>query len=378
MNTRQEYLDLLTAVGVCFSTRIPVLLWGDPGNGKTAVIESVREQGWHVETLICSHYEPSDFAGLPVVKRDGSVHFAPPAWASRLAAHDGPAVAFLDEFSCSPPSVQAAALRPLTHYQVGALQLPATVSWGAAANPADIAAAGWELAPPTASRFVHLDWGSMPIEVFSECLVTGGWPTIPLATAPASYETSLTATRALVSAYLRVRQTQLSSIPRDAASRGKAFPTPRTWDYASRLLAFAQCIGAGVEVKRLLVFGAVGAPTGHEFLAWAAQRDLPDPEDLLASGGTTQAFVNMRPDRVYATLAGVLAAVVTTATPDRWVAALRCCASAANAGAIDAAVPIVRALVRDGVRPDGTPPPPEITVFAGALALAGLMEAPAA
>ena len=378
MNNAQEYADLLAAAGICFSTRIPVLLWGDPGNGKTAVIESARDQGWTVETLICSHYEPSDFAGLPVVRRDGSVQFAPPSWATRLAACDGPSIAFLDEFSCSPPSVQAAALRPLTHYQVGALQLPPTVSWGAAANPADVAAAGWELAPPTASRFVHLEWGSMPIDVFSECMVTGSWPAIPLHDVPASYPAHLSATRALVSAYLRVRQSQLSSIPSDAASRGKAFPTPRTWDYAARLLGFADAVGANADVRRLLTYGAIGSSTGHEFLAWAGARDLPDAEELLARGGNTPVFVKMRPDRIYATLAGVLAAVATTTTPDRWTAAIRLCASAAHAGAIDSAVPIVRALVRDGLRPEGTPPPPEIAVFAGALALAGLIQTPAA
>jgi hypothetical protein len=218
----------------------------------------------------------------------------------------------------------------------------------------------------------------MPIDVFSESLVTGLWPTIPLHEIPTTYDAQLAATRALVSAYLRVRQSQLSSIPSDAASCGKAFPTPRTWDYASRLLAFAQCVGANAEVRRLLVFGAVGAAAGHEFLAWANARDLPDPEDLLAGGGATTTFAKMRPDRVYATLASVLAAVVTTPTPERWTAAIRCCASAAQSGAIDAAVPIVRALVRDEVRPAGTPPPAEIAVFAGPLALAGLFAAPAA
>ena len=34
----------------------------------------------------------------------------------------------------------------------------------AAANPTDVAIAGWELAAPTANRFCHLDW-SMPVDV---------------------------------------------------------------------------------------------------------------------------------------------------------------------------------------------------------------------
>lgn len=131
---RSGYEHLLQAAGICVSARIPALLWGDPGQGKTAAIESARGSGWHVETLIISHYEPSDFAGLPVLV-DGRVELAPPAWAVRLRDHPGPAIAFFDEFSTASPALQAAALRPLTHYEVGALQLPETVSFLAAANP---------------------------------------------------------------------------------------------------------------------------------------------------------------------------------------------------------------------------------------------------
>jgi MoxR-like ATPase len=184
--TRTDYEHALTALGICISARIPVLLWGNPGEGKTAVVESARDAGWHVETLIVSHYEPSDFAGLPIIGPHATVTLAPPAWAQRLADHDGPSIAFFDEFSTASPALQAAALRPLTHYEVGALQLPATVSFVAAANPTDVAAAGWELAAPTASRFVHLDW-SLPLEVYSECLVTGEWPAIPVHPLPEGY-----------------------------------------------------------------------------------------------------------------------------------------------------------------------------------------------
>jgi hypothetical protein len=371
MSSREDYENLLTAVGLCFSCRIPVLLWGDPGVGKTAVVESAREVGWHVETLVVSHYEPADFAGLPVVRSDGTVDFAPPAWATRLAAHDGPSIAFLDELSTAAPSVQAAALRPLTHYTIGALQLPDTVSWGAAANPADVAAAGWELAPPTASRFVHLDW-KMPVEVYTECLVTGGWPTIPLHHRGAAYAPQLAASRALVAAYLRVRQGQMSAMPKDAAGRSRAFPTPRTWDYLSRLLAMASCAGAGAEVQRLLAYGAVGASSAHEFLVWVDAQDLPDPETLLADP-TPVAFTGVRPDRVHAMLQAVLAAVVAVPTPERWSAAVRVCAAAGEAGRMDPAVPVVRALVRDTVRPAGAAVPSEIKVFAAPLALAGLL-----
>jgi hypothetical protein len=360
-------------VGICVSTGVPFLLWGLPGEGKTAVVESAADVGWHVETLIVSHHEPSDFAGLPVVGGDGGVTLAPPSWAKRLAAFDGPGLAFFDEWTTASPAVQAAALRPLTHGEVGSLQLPPRVAFGAAANPADVAVGGWELAAPTANRFCHLDW-HLPLDVYTEGLVTGHWPVLTLYPRAAAYAAQLRAARVLVAGYLRARQSQLSAMPRDPAGRGRAFPTPRTWDYAGRLLALARTVGAPSDVARLLVYGCIGDATGHEFLTWTAAQDLPDPEELLADPASAR-FAGMRADRVHVVLQSVLAAVAATATPERWTIAVRLCATAAEATDLDAAVPVVRALLRPGVRPPGASVPAEIRTFAAPLALAGLLPA---
>ena len=365
---RIGYEQVLDAMGVCVATRIPFLLWGDPGAGKTAVVESAVDSGWHVETLICSHYEPSDFAGLPVVA-GGRVTLAPPHWAVRVAEEPGPSLVFFDEWTTASPAVQAAALRPLTHGEVGALRLPDRVSFGAAANPADVAASGWELAAPTANRFVHLDW-NLPLEVFTESLVTGDWPRIRVPALDDGYPARLAARRAQVAAFLSVRSVQLSAIPRDAASRGRAFPTPRTWDYAARLLAAAE--DARAEAQRLLVHGAIGAPTGHEFLTWLAALDLPDPESLLADPGG-DLLAGLRPDRVHVALQGMLAAVSTRPTPARWEAGVGVCVRAAELSGLDPAVPVIRSLLR--IRPARAALPGGLTVFRGPLALAGLLPA---
>ena len=365
---RTGYENLLQAVGICVSARIPALLWGDPGQGKTAAIESARTAGWHVETLIISHYEPSDFAGLPVLV-DGRVDLAPPAWAVRLRDHAGPAIAFFDEFSTASPALQAAALRPLTHYEVGALQLPPTVSFLAAANPADVAAAGWELAAPTASRFVHLDW-ELPLEVYSEALVTGAWPTMPVYALPDDFDRHLLAQRVLVSGFLRARSSQLSSVPKAAVDRGRAFPTPRTWDYAARLVALARAVEASDAVVRLLVAGCVGGAAAHEFLAWAVAQDLPDSRAILEDP-TGAWFTGARADHVYVTLQGVVGAATQAGTPQAWSAAVVACCTAADQAGVDPAVPAVRALLR--TRPAGAALPPEVKVFASVLALAGLL-----
>jgi MoxR-like ATPase len=376
MTSRDQYEALLEAVGVCIAARVPFLLWGDPGEGKTAVVESAAQCGWHVETLIVSHHEPSDFAGLPVVSPAGTVTLAPPAWAQRLAQHDGPSLAFFDEWTTAAPAVQAAALRPLTHYEVGSLRLPATVSFGAAANPTDVATAGWELAAPTANRFCHLDW-SLPLEVYAESLVAGAWPTLTLHALPDDHPAQVGAARALVTGYLRARQRQLSAIPKDAASRGRAFPTPRTWDYTARLLGLARAVSARPAAVRLLVAGSIGAAAAHEFLVWVDAQQLPDPEVLLADP-TAVGFADMRPDRVFVVLQAVLSAVVAHPSAPRWTAAVEVCAAAAGAVGVDPAVPAVRALMRPGVRPPDARLPAAIAQFRAPLALAGLLGSTAA
>src|SRR5882757_2922334 len=90
------------ALGVAVAARVPVLLWGAPGTGKTSVIRAMADAlGWPCETVIASIREPSDFAGLPIVNAAAGaarVDFAPPRWALSLAEH-GHGVVFFDEIS---------------------------------------------------------------------------------------------------------------------------------------------------------------------------------------------------------------------------------------------------------------------------------------
>src|SRR5204863_184153 len=86
--------------------RVPVLLWGAPGTGKTSVIRAMAgAMGLPCETVIASIREPSDLAGLPIVV-GGEVRFAPPAWARRLA-EAGRGLLFRDELSRARLAVAA-------------------------------------------------------------------------------------------------------------------------------------------------------------------------------------------------------------------------------------------------------------------------------
>lgn len=168
--------------------------------------------------------------------------------------------------------------------------------------------------------------------------------------------------------FVTARPALAIEVPSDAAGAGRAWPSPRTWEMAARLLAAAE--GAGVDelVRSLLVRGAVGQGPGVEFLTWLVEADLPDPEAVLAAPDTFE--LPTRGDRAYAALTSIAAAVASRPTPERWAAAWEVFGAAAEA-APDVAAVAARTLVR--CRPPGASVPPQVAAFAPMLRDAGLL-----
>lgn len=303
-------VDLLAVILQTPKCLTPIC-WGEPGAGKTAKIQALsRAMGWHLETVIASIREPSDFGGLPVPENGHGVRLEPPSWAVRVANHAGPAVVFLDEASCATPAVQSALLRPILEGWVGDLHLPSTVRWVAAANPPDQAAGGWDLAPPLANRFIHLKWASPTAEEWREWLFNGdaregSFPVID----PNGWENQFSQAKALVAGFLRTRPGSMSEPADRVLGRfPPAFATCRTWEAAARLMASCRFLRAD-ESLLLLMTACLGEPISLELCSWVRDNDLPDPEELLAD---PKKWVpdERYPDRVFATCLAVGAAAV--------------------------------------------------------------------
>jgi hypothetical protein len=360
-----------SALAIAVGARVPVLLWGGAGLGKSsAVREMAQAAGLPCETVIASIREPSDFAGLPIVGEGGAaVHFAPPSWAGRLAVA-GTGVLFLDEISTAPPAVQAALLRVVLERTVGDLELPDEIAVVAAANPPEQAADGWDLSPPLANRFCHLDWDLTASEWAEGILAGFSQPAVP-SLPDDRLRAELAATRASVGAFVSARPHLLHAHPGNEAAAGRAWPSPRSWEMATRLMAACLVSGAVEEVVALLVAGAVGVGAAAEFLAWREDLDLPDPETVLADPASFR--LPDRGDRAYAALASVTAAVIANNTPERWEAAWTAISAATGEGQADIAVAAVRSLIAH--RPDGAVPPAHVlTKMTPVLRTAGLFE----
>jgi len=342
MSTRKEPLEKVLRSGV------PALLWGPPGVGKTAHVYALgRQHKMKVVGLVASLYEPADFAGYPVPAKD-KMKFLPPSWVAELSEGG---ILFLDEINTAPPAVQAALLRVVLERQVGDVKLPDTVRIIAAANPPELAAGGWELSPPLANRFVHLQFKPSPAQWVSE--FPGYWSNPPAV--PGLEEAQWQRQRSLVAAFIHRRPELLLQLPNEAGQM--TFPSPRTWDYVSRLLTV--CRQDDVEEA---VLGAVGPGAGSEFLTWWQALDLPSPQQLLDGYPLPE-----RPDAMLAALMALAAFVQDSPTRESWTRAVEITAATPP----DVAVVVMKGLLK--ARQKEWPIPAAINRLAPSLKAAGIM-----
>ncbi|HEC11225.1 MAG TPA: AAA family ATPase, partial [Acidimicrobiales bacterium] len=330
------------ALGIAVATRTPVFLWGEPGVGKTSIVQQTvkayrdangwDEQSYPFVTLIASVHDPADFGGFPSPDREAEmVRRLPVDWAVKVAGRT--ALVFFDEFSSATPAIQAACLRVLEEKVVGPLDLGSRVSFVLAGNPDTSGTAVWEFPPAVSRRFVHLDWAPD-----ADYLIQGflaGFPEvrmprlaeIPVGEEPLGGYTRLRRTLSydpeaigVVTGFLAANRQAVIDVPRDAGSTGRGWPNPATWERVMLLLTACRQAGAGDLTRDLLITGSVGVGTGSEFLHYLAFDDLPATEELLADPAGFD-FTDVSGDKVYVVLGSVVAAVVADNTADRWRAA---------------------------------------------------------
>lgn len=330
----------LEAMQILLSVGTPVLLWGDPGTGKTATVERyAAEMGWAVEPVIASLHDPTDFGGLPI--RNGStVTYAPPEWALRVAGRDGVSLVFLDEVNTATAATQNALMRMVQQRRVGYLDLGDKTRFVAAANPVEQNAGAWDLSAPLANRFAHLNWPLLLTEWRAGYL--GGWPELtPLdIDLGVVTEDAVTRHRRQQSAFLARRPNLLCDVP-DAATAPRGWPSPRTWERLACCSAVAETAGASDAARGLITAALVGDAAAAEFLTWLQNPDLPDPEHLLEDPARFSELE--RSDQRLAAVNAV--AAIAVEDPRRWQDAFKVCIAAAGNGAADLAVTAAMRLV---------------------------------
>ena len=333
---------------------VPTLVWGAPGVGKTAHIRAVAsKQGWQLIEIIASLHDPTDFNGLPVL-HNGGVRFAPPDWVYQFE-EQGQGILFLDELTTAPPTVQAALLRLVLERKVGAHSLPAGVRVVAAANPPEMAANGWELAPPLANRFAHLQFQLDAGEWVRH--FPSYWGNPPQL--EGVDETIWSRARARVAAFISRRPNLLYTY--DSSREETRFASPRTWDLFSRAwaTAFLDPSAAGDLAAAL-----VGDAPAAEFASWVTTLDLREPSEILALGRAYR--LPSRGDIAHAELTALAESTEAIESPDAWERAWEVLRAVANT-ATDLAALAAGRLLKRGRALYGTPDLSQFSDFMAAI-----------
>ena len=359
--------DTLAAMQILLTADVPVLLWGDPGTGKTRTIEAfARRSGWDTVSVIASIHDPTDFAGLPM-RTDAGVVFEPPAWARRTADSDAMSLVFFDEVNTATPATQNALMRVVLEGRVGDLELGESVRFAAAANPPSQNSAAWDLSAPLANRFAHLEW---PVSFEDwKAGYLGGWPDPDPVDIDSNsidpYSTELV--KLMQTSFLATRPALLCDVP-DNGTAPRGWPSPRSWERLADCLVIADTAGVTNEVRLLVASALVGEGPAVEYLAYLHNLDLPDPKDLLAYPAKFGEL--RRTDQQLAALDAVVA--VATADTTCWSDAFRVCIVAASCGAPDVAASAAMRLAQ--IKPNSVRLPTGYEVFAEILADADLLD----
>lgn len=344
---------------MCVQVNVPLLFTGDPGVGKTSMIEALGtylRPNRVVSSAVLGQMDPADVHGMPVWDSNtGRLRIAPPPYIQNIKdAQYG--ILFFDEITNSPQSVQAAALRGIYNREFGEIKLHKNIAIVAAGNPQNMASDGHDLTPAFANRFVHIDY-KLPASVWSTMAMDNFSTPLAIPSLPENWSSFRPKAMGLVLGFLKHRPNLLTVVPDNAEDRGKAWPSARSWyDFVIPLMTACMACGAPSRIESELIEGAIGKSTSNEFYEWSNKMDLPDPEEVLKNPASYK--ITERGDVSYVVLTSVITAILANNTPERWNQGWRVLAHFADNKLADIAMLSARQLSHK--RPEGYDPPVEV------------------
>lgn len=277
--------DLSLFLTRTIAARLPVLIKGAPGVGKTDLVTQACKDT--STALVVSHPvvdEPVDYKGLPAIREDHA-EFLPFGSLRQLIDAKKPLVYFMDDLGQAPPSVQAAAMQLILARSINGFHVSDQVTFIAATNRKQDHAGVTGILEPVKSRFVSIVELEPDIDDWAVWACANGLPVELIA-------------------FVRFRpQLLFDFIP---SVEMKNSPCPRTVHNVARLML----LGLDPHLEYEAYAGAAGEGFAAELMGFLQiYRQLPDPRLILIN--PDQAPVPDDPATLYA-LVGALSRLART------------------------------------------------------------------
>lgn len=282
-------------------SRTPVIVWGAPGIGKSAVMEQIAQDlGAVLIDIRLSQWDSVDVRGIPSIDREhGLTLWNPPSTLpfkgnpafDNEAMRDQLIILFLDELLQAIPTVQAVAFQLVLDRRVGEHELLPNVRVVAASNRETDKAGINRMLTPLANRFVHIE---MVPHLDSWCDWAWAHDIEPR-----------------IVAALRFRPDLLTTF--DPTKNEKVFASPRTWEYLNRFMRQAQHLTQDILIAA--AYGTVGQGPATELLAFLdVWESMPNIENILKNPTTAPLPEKSKPAVAFA----VTSALAARATKDNF------------------------------------------------------------
>ena len=266
--------DISRALALCIEADQPCIVWGAPGIGKSQIgQQTAATLGYALRDIRASLLDPVDLRGIPSVA-DGRTRWNAPSFLP--SAGDAKTIILLDELNRAPVMTMNGLFQLVLDRALGEYRVPAETRFVACCNRESDGGGIQKMPQALSNRFVHLEM-EPDLEDWSRWAVS------------ANIEPA-------VIAFLRFRPDLLHQFSR----ADRAFPTPRSWEFVSRITARKP--GNGLE--HALYCGAVGDGAAVEYSAFLRLfRELPSIDAILLNPAT--APVPSGPATLFAVSAGI-------------------------------------------------------------------------
>lgn len=245
----------------------PVMLWGQPGVGKSEVMQQLARD---YNAVLCdvrlSQYDSVDLRGIPVPDDGFTVWHAPstlPFEGNEAFPDDGLTLLFLDEINAAAPAVSAVAYQLINDRRVGEHKLKDNVRIVAAGNRESDRGVTNRMPTPLANRFTHIEI-AVDVDAWCEWAIKEQLPAIGIA-------------------FMQFRKPLLTTF--DPTKPDKAFATPRTWVKALRYYSS----NMREDIKQAAMAGAIGVGPSSEFWGFVhVWSEMPSIKEIEANPKTAR------------------------------------------------------------------------------------------